>query len=48
MQGNDVVRMIATDPAAHLVIGMYIDQSGHEMMEYFKQESRHIFDNREK
>lgn len=48
MLANNVVRIIATDPSAHLVIGMYIEQSGHKMMEYFKQESRHIFDIREK
>lgn len=43
MQADDIVRIIATDPAAHLDIGVYVEQSGHEMMQYIKQESRHIF-----
>ena len=44
MLADDVVRIIATDPAAHLDIGVYVEQSGHEMMEHFKEESRHILE----
>lgn len=43
MQIEEVVRIIATDPAAHLDIGVYVEQCGHEMVEYFKEESRQVF-----
>jgi tRNA 2-thiouridine synthesizing protein A len=29
---DDVIKMIATDPAAHLDIGVFIDKSKHEML----------------
>ncbi len=34
MQVDDIVRIIATDPAAPLDIGVYVELSGHEIMEY--------------
>ncbi len=43
MQIEEVVRIIATDPAAHLDIGVYVEQSGHEIIEYLKEETRQIF-----
>jgi len=43
MQIEEVVRIIATDPAAHLDIGVYVEQSGHEIIEYLKEESRQVF-----
>lgn len=29
---GDIVRLMATDPAAHLDIGVFIDKSNHEML----------------
>ncbi|ORU91429.1 MAG: SirA-like domain-containing protein [Cycloclasticus sp. symbiont of Poecilosclerida sp. N] len=29
---GDIIRMIATDPAAHLDVGVFIDKSAHEML----------------
>lgn len=29
---GDVIQMIATDPAAHLDVGVFIDKSSHEML----------------
>lgn len=33
---GDVIKIIATDPAAHLDIGVYTDQTGHEIIEFLK------------
>ena len=30
---GDVVKVIATDPAAHLDFGVYTDQAGHQIVE---------------
>lgn len=40
MLANAAVRIIVTGRAAHLNIRVYVEQSGDEMMGYFKQESR--------
>jgi len=29
---GDVIKMLATDPAAHLDVGVFIDKSNHEML----------------
>ena len=31
---GDIIQMMATDPAAHLDIGVFIDKSNHEMLSY--------------
>ncbi len=38
-----VVKIIATDPAAHLDIGVYTEQTGHEIVEYLKLDEKQIF-----
>jgi tRNA 2-thiouridine synthesizing protein A len=44
MQSGEVVRVIATDPAAHLDFGVYAEQTANEIVEYFKdEEGRQIF-----
>jgi tRNA 2-thiouridine synthesizing protein A len=43
MNNGQIVKVIATDPAAHLDFGVYIDQAGHQMVEYSKQEDVQIF-----
>lgn len=43
MQSGEVVRVTATDPAAHLDFGVYSEQTGHEIIEYIKTDERHVF-----
>jgi tRNA 2-thiouridine synthesizing protein A len=38
-----VVKIIATDPAAHLDIGVYVEQTGHEMLEFLRISENQIF-----
>ena len=43
MLSGHVVKVIATDPAAHLDIGVYSDQTGHRILDYLKEDDRQIF-----
>jgi tRNA 2-thiouridine synthesizing protein A len=43
IQSGDVIKIIATDPAAHLDIGVYIDQTGHQLLELTRQASVQVF-----
>ena len=43
MASGDVVKIIATDPAAHLDFGVYANQSGHHIIELIKQDDKQIF-----
>ncbi len=43
MQSGEIVRVIATDPAAHLDFGVYSEQSGHRIIEFLKEAGRQIF-----
>jgi tRNA 2-thiouridine synthesizing protein A len=43
MACGDVVKVIATDPAAHLDFGVYANQSGHQIIELIKQDDKQIF-----
>jgi tRNA 2-thiouridine synthesizing protein A len=40
---GDVVKVIATDPAAHLDFGVYANQSGHQIIELIKNDDKQIF-----
>lgn len=40
---GDVIKIIATDPAAHLDIGVYIEQTEHTMIEFIKNKSVQTF-----
>ncbi len=40
---GEVVKLIATDPAAHLDIGVYTDQTGHQIIEWIKQSQTQVF-----
>lgn len=42
-QSGDVIKIIATDPAAHLDIGVYTEQVGHEIVEFLKKDGKQIF-----
>lgn len=43
IQSGEVVKVIATDPAAHLDFGVYTDQTGHQMLKVLKQPPEQIF-----
>ncbi len=43
MESGDVVKVIATDPAAHLDFGVYSDQSGHRIVHFIKKSDKQIF-----
>lgn len=43
MSSGDVVKVIATDPAAHLDFGVYSDQTGHQIVQLIKQSDKQIF-----
>jgi tRNA 2-thiouridine synthesizing protein A len=38
-----IIKLIATDPAAHLDIGVYTNQTGHKILEFLKQEGEQVF-----
>jgi len=43
MTSGDVVKVIATDPAAHLDFGVYSDQTGHQIIQLIKESNKQIF-----
>jgi tRNA 2-thiouridine synthesizing protein A len=43
MASGDVIKIIATDPAAHLDFGVYANQSGHQIIELIKHHDKQIF-----
>ncbi|CAG7856119.1 hypothetical protein MCAMS1_00494 [biofilm metagenome] len=43
LQSGDIVKIIATDPAAHLDIGVFVDQAGHSLLEFNRQEQVQVF-----
>ena len=43
MERGEIVKVIATDPAAHLDFGVFTNQSGHQIIELIKQDDKQIF-----
>ncbi|MGR9106428.1 MAG: sulfurtransferase TusA family protein [Gammaproteobacteria bacterium] len=43
MQSGDVVRLLATDPAAHLDIGVYAEQTGNRILETLEEDGTRLF-----
>ena len=43
MSSGEVVKVIATDPAAHLDFGVYAEQTGHRIIQSIKEAERQIF-----
>lgn len=43
VQSGDVIKIIATDPAAHLDIGVYVEQTGHQTLEFTRQANVQVF-----
>jgi tRNA 2-thiouridine synthesizing protein A len=42
-QSGDVIKITATDPAAHLDIGVYVNQTGHQLLELTRQANMQVF-----
>jgi len=43
VKSGDVIQLIATDPAAHLDIGVFIDKSDHQMLLHEREEDVQYF-----
>ncbi|TRW97953.1 sulfurtransferase TusA family protein [Candidatus Methylobacter oryzae] len=43
MSSGDIVKVIATDPAAHLDFGVYADQTGHQIIQLIRESDKQIF-----
>ncbi len=43
LTSGEVVKIIATDPAAHLDIGVYAEQTGHTILQATKQGGVQVF-----
>ncbi len=43
MRSGEVVRVLATDPAAYLDIGVYAEQTGNRILEHFVQDGKQHF-----
>jgi len=43
MNSGEVVKVVATDPAAYLDFGVYVDQTGHQIIHFVKQANTQIF-----
>lgn len=43
MLSGEVVRVTATDPAAHLDFGVYAEQTGNEIIEYIREDAQQVF-----
>ncbi|MGZ4954512.1 MAG: sulfurtransferase TusA family protein [Methylobacter sp.] len=43
MSSGDIVKVIATDPAAHLDFGVYADQTGHQIIQLIRESDRQVF-----
>ncbi|MDD4904989.1 MULTISPECIES: sulfurtransferase TusA family protein [Methylobacter] len=43
MASGDVVKVIATDPAAHLDFGVYADQTGHQIIQLIRESNKQVF-----
>ena len=43
MSSGEIVRVMATDPAAHLDFGVFSEQSGNPILEFIKETDKQIF-----
>lgn len=43
LQSGEVVRVLATDPAAHLDFGVFTEKAGHEILDYYQEEGVYLF-----
>lgn len=43
IEREKIIKIIATDPAAHLDIGVYVEQTGHELLNFQKTNDQQVF-----
>lgn len=43
MNSGEIVRVLATDPAAHLDFGVFSEQTGNVILEFAKETDKQIF-----
>lgn len=43
MTSGDVIKVVATDPAAHLDFGVFVDQAGHQLIELVRYSETQVF-----
>jgi len=43
INAGEIIQVIATDPAAHLDIGVFIDKSAHQMLHYSLDDDKQFF-----
>lgn len=43
VDSGKVVKLIATDPAAHLDVGVYAEQAGHNILHFVRASRQQIF-----
>ena len=43
VESGQVVKIIATDPAAHLDFGVYVEQAGHQSLKMVRDDKKQIF-----
>ncbi|MFM8341924.1 MAG: sulfurtransferase TusA family protein [Methylomonas sp.] len=43
VESGQVIKIIATDPAAHLDFGVYLEQAGHTPLKILNHEQQQIF-----
>ena len=43
LASGEVVKVIATDPAAHLDFGVFVDQAGHQLIELVRHSEAQVF-----
>lgn len=43
MNSGGVIRVITTDPAAHLDFGVFTEQAGHQIIKFIKQSDVQVF-----
>jgi len=43
LDSGRVIKIMATDPAAHLDFGVYAEQSGHQIIEFLKEADKQVF-----
>ena len=43
MASGEIVKIVATDPAAHLDFGVFAEQSGHRILHHTQENGTHCF-----
>ena len=43
MASGEIVRVTATDPAAHLDFGVYSEQTGNQILEFIEEPDKQVF-----